>query len=74
MDFESHVLNAIILIHVNSVYAPTKFLPVSFMPYVFRLRSVHLFDQRKARVPYQMQHGFVPHVCLRSLTAILSAV
>uniref|UniRef100_A0A8K9X352 Helicase C-terminal domain-containing protein n=1 Tax=Oncorhynchus mykiss TaxID=8022 RepID=A0A8K9X352_ONCMY len=28
------------------------------MPCVFRLQSVHLFDQGKARVPYQMQHGF----------------
>uniref|UniRef100_A0A8L0DSJ6 Helicase C-terminal domain-containing protein n=1 Tax=Oncorhynchus mykiss TaxID=8022 RepID=A0A8L0DSJ6_ONCMY len=28
------------------------------MPCVFRLQSVHLFDQGKARVPYQMQDGF----------------
>lgn len=37
------------------------------MPCVFRLQSVHLFDQGKARVPYQMQHGFCAS-CLSSVS------
>ncbi|XP_031654980.1 ATP-dependent RNA helicase DDX39A-like [Oncorhynchus kisutch] len=32
-----------------------------------RARSVHLFDQGKARVPYQMQHGFCAP-CLSSVS------
>lgn len=37
------------------------------MPCVFRLQNVHLFDQGKARVPYQMQHGFCAP-CLSSVS------